>query len=368
MYPQQPPDELSPAWLEEEEQGGEGYFLHRRWCVDAGQRPMRLDKFLAMHLAHISRTRIQGGIRSGHVQVNRQSCKASYLVQGGDELRLHLPEPPSLHTIRPERLEIPIVYEDEDLVVVNKPAAMVVHPACGHREGTLVHGLLYHFQAQPGLSELPTLDPSLARPGLVHRIDKGTSGLLVVAKREKALTGLAAQFYHRRVQRRYTALVWGDLAQEQGTIEAPLGRSPKDRRVVQVRPKGEGRHAVTHYQVLRRWGYVTLISCRLETGRTHQIRAHMKYLGHPLFGDHRYGGAEVVCGPLFTKYKAFVRNSMQLLPFQALHARVLGFWHPCQDKQMRFEIPLPAAFAQVVARWDRYLQGGQDREAGQPEA
>ena len=282
------------------------------------------------------------------MQVNDRPSKASYLVRPGDVIKVLLPRPPRAKEILPENLPLAIIYEDEHVVVVDKEAAMVVHPAHENWTGTLVNALIHHFK------HLPAVEGNKARPGLVHRIDKGTSGLLVVGKTEESLAALAHQFYHHTVGRRYRALVWGDVKDEQGTISVPLGRSPKDRRIMVAYPPGEGKPSTTHYQVVKRFGYTTLVTCELETGRTHQIRAHMKHIGHPLFGDPRYGGDQLRVGPAFTKYKAFVKNCFARLPYQALHAEYLSFIHPVTKEKMTFTAKLPENFAHVIERWETF--------------
>ncbi len=319
-----------------------------RIAVDAEQPPMRLDQYLSKQIKGMSRTKIQAAIHQGQVHINgKEVRKSSCLVQKKDLLEARLAPRPHPSEAVGEDIPLSIIYEDAHLAVVNKAAPMVVHPAHGHWTGTLVHALLYR------MGHLPRRAGSEHRPGLLHRIDKGTSGLLVVAKSEQALTHIAAQFMHHQVERTYCALVWGQVAEERGTIRAPLARRMADRRVMEVCPPGDGRgkEAITHYQVEERLSHVTRLSCRLETGRTHQIRAHMKHLGHPLFGDARYGGAEIVCGPCFSKYKAFVKNCLTLLPHQALHAATLGFIHPESQKKVSFTAPLPPSFAQVLQRW-----------------
>jgi 23S rRNA pseudouridine1911/1915/1917 synthase len=266
-------------------------------------------------------------------------------------ITISLPEPPRDHDVVPENIPLDIVFEDEYLMIINKAAGMVVHPAYQNWSGTLVNALAYHFQ------NLPNLPGNEGRPGLVHRIDKGTSGLLVIAKDETTLTGLARQFFHHTIDRRYLALVWGVPEPPNGTIDKHVGRSPKDRRLTVVFPEGEmGRHAITHYKLVQDLRYVSLIECTLETGRTHQIRAHMKYLGHPLFNDAMYGGDQVLKGTVFSKYKQFVDNCFALLPRQALHARSLGFIHPVTQERMHFESELPQDMKSVLEKWDHYVR------------
>lgn len=325
-----------------------GPFLHHTIMVDMKQVPCRLDKFLAGRLPS-SRTRIQVGIGCGNIKVNQKRVKAKYLVRAGDIVEVFLPNPVVIPDIIAEDIPLAIVYEDAHLLLVNKAAEMVVHPGTGNWRGTLVNGLMYHF------AHLPAQKGNEHRPGLLHRLDKGTSGLLVVAKTEEALSGLAKQFGAHTIARVYWALVWGTPKEEEGTIDIPIGRSLSDHRLMVPYKDGmRGKRSITHYKVLKKLGYVTLVECRLDTGRTHQIRVHMQYLGHPLFGDPRYGGDRICKGQQFSKYKSFVRNCLRMLPYQALHARTLGFMHPVTGAQCCFEVPLPPAFAAVVAKWARY--------------
>lgn len=326
-------------------------YEHHRLVADPKQSLLRIDKFLMDRLPNVSRNKVQKAIRDGFVKVNEEEIKPNYKVRPGDEISIALPEPPRDTDIVPEDIPLHIVYEDHEVLVVDKEAGMVVHPAYQNWSGTLVNALVWHFK------HLPEMEGNEGRPGLVHRIDKDTSGLLVIAKTERAMTALARQFFDHSIERRYTALVWGDLKEDEGTINVPLGRSLKDRRVVDAFPEGEyGRHAITHYKVLKRLRYVTLIECRLETGRTHQIRAHMKYLGHPLFNDATYGGDQMLKGTATSKFKAFVQNAFKLLPRQALHARSLGFVHPASKEFMHFESPLPADFEALIQKWEHYVQ------------
>ena len=329
----------------------EELFEHHNITVDARQSMVRIDKYLMDRLPNVSRNKVQDAIKSEYVLVNEKPVKSNYKVRPLDEITISLPEPPRDNEVVPEDIPLDIVYEDDHLLVVNKSAGMVVHPAFNNWSGTLVNALAYHFQ------QLPTMEGNEGRPGLVHRIDKDTSGLLVIAKSEKAMTGLAKQFFDHSIDRVYQALVWGEPAEESGTIDVNLGRSPKDRRVTMAFPQGDvGRHAITHYKVLQNLRYVSLIECRLETGRTHQIRAHMKYLGHPLFNDATYGGDKILKGTKFSKYKAFVENCFKIMPRQALHARSLGFVHPATQEKMYFESELPDDFREVLEKWDRYVQ------------
>lgn len=325
-------------------------FVHHSIIADPKQTLIRLDKFLMDRLPNITRNKLQEAIRQGFVQVNQNAVKPNYRVRGGDEIIVALPDPPRETEVIPQDIPLDITYEDDHLLVVNKPAGMVVHPAYNNWEGTLVNALAYHFK------NLPNLPDNQGRPGLVHRIDKDTSGLLVVAKTELAMTHLARQFFDHSIQRTYHALVWGVPANPQGTIDVNLGRSPKDRRITVAFADGEqGRRAVTHYEVLKPLRYVSLLACRLETGRTHQIRAHLKYLGHTLFNDSTYGGHRILKGTVFSKYKAFVENCFKIIPRQALHAHSIGFVHPATKKLMHFESPWPSDLAQVIEKWEHYL-------------
>ena len=335
--------------LEFEEQQQELY-EHHHIIVDRGQEMLRIDKYLQMHLQGVSRTKIQAATKAECVRVNGKAAKANYRVKPLDEISILLPEPPHEFELLPEPLDINIVYEDNDVLVIEKQPGLVVHPGVGNWNGTLVNGLLYYFQGTE------------AKPLLVHRIDKDTSGLLLVAKNEDAQVFLAKQFFEHSIERKYNALVWGDFAEDYGTIEGNLGRSPQDRKVMCVFPHEEGipeeeqkgKHAVTHWKVLEHFGYVTLVECVLETGRTHQIRAHMRHIGHPLFSDAAYGGDAIVKGTTFTKYRQFVDNCFAVCPRQALHARVLGFEHPTTKKHMHFESPLPDDMQQCIDRWRNY--------------
>lgn len=336
-----------------EEQEEDELYEHYSFLAAAGQEPLRVDKFLMNLVRNATRNKIQQAAKAGNIRVNNQQVKQNYRVKPGDTVRVLFEHPPYEYLLNPENIPLDIVYEDESLLVVNKPAGMVVHPGHGNYSGTLVNALAYHF------SNLPV--NSNNRPGLVHRIDKDTSGLLVIAKTEGAMTHLAQQFFDKSSEREYMALVWGALADEAGTIEGHIGRNPKNRLQMQVFPEGDqGKEAVTHYKVLERLGYVTLVSCRLETGRTHQIRAHMKYIGHPLFNDARYGGDRILKGTTFTKYKQFVENAFQLLPRQALHARTLGFRHPVSGQHLHFEAPIPDDMQACIEKWRAYASHRDD--------
>ena len=326
------------------------FFEHFAITVDKGQSLLRIDKFLMLRIENASRSKIQNAIDAENVLVNGKPIKASYKIKPLDQISIVLPHPPRDTEVYPQDIPINIVYEDDDLLLVNKEAGMVVHPGYGNWDGTLVNALVFHFK------QLPQLPGNDGRPGLVHRIDKDTSGLLLISKNEKAMTLLAKQFYDHSITRKYLALVWGDL-QEDGTITGYIGRSAKDRKVMDVYDnEANGKWSVTHYKVLERFNYVTLITCELETGRTHQIRAHMKHVGHPLFNDAPYGGDKIRKGTLFAKYKQFVENCFQIIPRQALHAQTLGFIHPTKKEIVYFESELPEDFTQVLEKWRAYLK------------
>jgi 23S rRNA pseudouridine1911/1915/1917 synthase len=326
-------------------------FEHHRIVADRGQALLRIDKFLMDRLPNVTRTKIQDGIHNGFVKVNDKTIKPNYKVRPNDVIIISLPEPPRDTDVVPENIPLNIVFEDDYVLVINKPAGMVVHPAYNNWTGTVVNALAFHFQ------NLPQMPGNEGRPGLVHRIDKDTSGLLVIGKTEAALTHLAKQFFDHTIERTYWALVWGVPDPTEGTINVNVGRSLKDRRVTAAFPEGDfGRTAITHYKLLQDLRYVSLISCRLETGRTHQIRAHMKYIGHPLFNDAMYGGDQIQKGTVFSKYKQFVENAFKIIPRQALHARTLGFIHPHTKELMRFESELPEDFKNVIEKWENYVK------------
>lgn len=334
-----------------DDQESEELFEHFRIQVDKGQSLLRIDKFLVNRLENTSRNRIQSAAVAGNIRVNNKPVKSNYKVKPLDQISIVLTTPPREIELYGEDIPLEIIYEDEELIVLNKNAGMVVHPAYGNYSGTLINALIHHLH--PSLKG-PLMTEN-ERPGLVHRIDKNTSGLLVIAKTEEALTKLAHQFYYRTIQRHYIALVWGNVKEEEGTIDAHVGRSMKDRKMMDVFEDGEyGKHAITHYRVLERFGYTTLVSCKLETGRTHQIRVHMKHLGHPIFNDETYGGDKVIRGTRFTKYKQFVQNCFTLIPRQALHAASLGFTHPSTNKSLYFESALPKDFDAVIEKWRNY--------------
>ncbi len=346
---------IEPELIEADEQD---LYEHLRIKVDKGQSLLRIDKFLMSRVENASRNRIQNAIELGNVLVNEVTVKSSYKVKPLDVISVVLPHPPRDTEVYPENIPLNIVYEDEDVLVVNKPAGMVVHPGYNNYTGTLVNALVYHFQ------QLPTLPGNDGRPGLVHRIDKDTSGLLLISKNERSMTWLAKQFFDHTITRKYLALVWGDLEQD-GTVTGYIGRSINDRRVMSIYDDPEkGKWSVTHFKVLERMNYVTLIECQLETGRTHQIRAHMKHIGHPLFSDAAYGGDKILKGTVFSKYKQFVENCFELMPRQALHAQTLGFLHPTLKRNINFEAPLPADFASVLEKWRRYVGVDKGLETG----
>ena len=327
----------------------ESLYEHYFFTADSGQQALRVDKFLMNRIENATRNKIQQAAKAGSVRVNDVVVKSNYKVKGGDEVKVLFTHPPYENLLVGEDIPLDIIYEDDALVVINKAAGMVVHPGHGNYNRTLLNALLYHFESLP----LNAND----RPGLVHRIDKDTSGLLVVAKTEKAMTHLAKQFFDKTSQRSYYALVWGDVKDDTGTIEGHIGRDPKNRLLMTVFPDGDqGKEAITHYEVVERFGYTTLVRCRLETGRTHQIRAHMKHIGHTLFGDARYGGDNILKGTTFTKYKQFVDNCFKLLPRQALHAQTLGFVHPISGKSMSFEAPLPNDMLTALDKWRHYAK------------
>jgi len=326
------------------------FYEHHHWIVDQGQTPIRIDKFLTEKIAGVSRSKVQAAASAGCILVNQRAAKSNYKVKPLDDISVILPHPKLELTIIPQNIPLDIVYEDDDLMVINKEAGMVVHPGCGNYTGTLLNALTYY------LMDLPLFQSGEMRPGIVHRIDKDTSGLLVVAKTEHAQNHLARQFFEHTIERKYLALVWGNPNNDTNTVTGNIGRNPKDRQQMCVFEDGsEGKHAVTHYRVVERFGYVTLVECQLETGRTHQIRAHFRHIGHPLFNDSRYGGDQILRGTTFTKYKQFVDNCFEILQRQALHARSLGFDHPTTGERMYFETYLPQDMAKVIRKWKEYV-------------
>lgn len=333
-----------------EDSGNDDLYEHYRYVADKGQQPLRVDKYLMNRIENATRNKIQKAAKDGNIHVNDAAVKQNYKVKPDDVVTVLFEHPPYENLLVPEDIPIDIVYEDDDVLVVNKEPGMVVHPGHGNYSGTLINALTFHFDNLPNNSS--------NRPGLVHRIDKDTSGLLVVAKTEEAMTHLSKQFFNKTTEREYVALVWGNVDEESGTVEGNIGRHPKNRLQNTVFDDAEdeerGKHAVTHFKVLERLGYVTLLSCRLETGRTHQIRVHLKHIGHTLFNDERYGGDKILKGTTFTKYKQFVDNCFKALPRQALHARTLGFVHPTTGEMKRFESQIPGDMEACLEKWRNY--------------
>ncbi len=327
-------------------------FEHYRYTVDPGQTLLRIDKYLSDRIENTSRSRVQNAANAGNIVVNNIPVKPNYRVKPGDLIQIVLPNPPREIELIPENIPIKIVYEDDDVLVVNKEPGMVVHPAYGNYRGTLINALMWHFR------DLPLFSSGESRPGLVHRIDKNTSGILVIAKNELALNRLSKQFFDRTTDRRYHALVWGNPSPAEGTITGNVGRNLKDRKIMQVFPDGsEGKHAITHYKVLEDLGYISLVECKLETGRTHQIRVHFSHIRHPLFNDEEYGGDQILKGTTFTKYQQFIKNCFRILPRQALHAKSLAFDHPVTGKRLSFDSDLPDDMVQVIDKWRKYISG-----------
>lgn len=337
---------------------GGGLYEHFRVVVDKGQDAVRIDKFLFERMQHSSRNRIQKAADAGFIHVNNVPVKSNYKVRPEDVITLMLDRPKHDNTIEAEDIPLDVVYEDDVLMVINKPAGLVVHPGAGNFHGTLINAIAWH------LKDLESFDPNDPEVGLVHRIDKDTSGLLLIAKTPEAKTHLGKQFFNKTTHRSYNALVWGNFTEEEGRIEGNIGRDPKDRLRMTVFPtdSGIGKSAVTHFKVLERFGYTTLIECVLETGRTHQIRAHLKHIGHPLFGDERYGGTEILRGQRTSSYKAYIQNCLKLCNRQALHARTLGFVHPKTGEQMDFTSELPDDLGQVIQKWRTYINGKDELE------
>lgn len=323
---------------------------HHRFVVDKGQSPMRIDKYLSMHIVGISRTRIQQAAEANCILVNDSAVKANYKIKPRDVISVVLGYPKHEFEIIPQDIPLDIFYEDDDLIVINKEPGMVVHPGFGNFEGTVANAVAYK------LKDIQSFDITDQRPGIVHRIDKDTSGLMVVAKNKKSKVNLADQFFEKTTKRKYVALVWGTVKEDEGTIETYIGRNIRDRlQMAVVDDEKNGKHAITHYKVLERIGYVTLVECVLETGRTHQIRVHMKHIGHPLFNDARYGGDQILKGQNFSKYKQFVQNCFKICPRQALHAKLLGFKHPRTDEEMLFESELAEDMSQLIEKWRNYI-------------
>jgi 23S rRNA pseudouridine1911/1915/1917 synthase len=337
---------------EEELTDQQELFEHYRFKADPGQSLLRIDKFLSDRLENSSRTRIQNAANAGNILVNNNAVKPNYRIKPGDIVQVVLPTPPREIELIPENIPLNIVYEDDDVLVVNKEPGMVVHPAYGNYTGTLVNALMWHFR------DLPLFNTGESRPGLVHRLDKNTSGILVIAKNEYALNRLSKQFYDRTTDRRYNALIWGIPDQAEGTIIGNVGRSIKDRKIMQVfKDESEGKTAITHYKVLENLGYISLIECKLETGRTHQIRVHFSHIKHPLFNDEEYGGNQILKGTTFTKYHQFVKNCFKILPRQALHAKSLAFNHPVTGERLFFDSDLPDDMVQIIEKWRKYISG-----------
>lgn len=333
-----------------EDSGNDDLYEHYRYVADKGQQPLRVDKYLMNRIENATRNKIQKAAKDGNIYVNDVAVKQNYKVKPGDVVTVLFEHPPYENLLVPEDIPIDIAYEDDDVLVVNKEPGMVVHPGHGNYSGTLINALTFHFDNLPNNSS--------NRPGLVHRIDKDTSGLLVIAKTEEAMTHLSKQFFNKTTEREYVALVWGNVEEESGTVEGNIGRHPKNRLQNTVfeddEDEARGKHAVTHFKVLERLGYVTLLSCRLETGRTHQIRVHLKHIGHTLFNDERYGGDKILKGTTFSKYKQFVDNCFKALPRQALHARTLGFVHPTTGEMMQFESKIPDDMEACLEKWRNY--------------
>ena len=350
-------NELEEDWddpdeIIDEEAGPTGPVERMRIVTEKKQEPLRIDKFLMNRVEGATRNKIQQALDDGHIIVNGHAVKPNYKIKPGDEIIVFETRKPESAEVIPEEMTLNIVYEDDDVLIINKPPGMVVHPGCGNYSGTLVNGLAFYLQKE-------NLDPeALPRVGLVHRIDKDTSGLVVIAKTEEAMSDLNAQFKKHTVYRRYIALVWGDVEEDEGTIEAHVGRNLRFRKIMDAFPDGDyGKHAITHYKVLERLNYVTVLELRLETGRTHQIRVHMKHKGHPLFNDATYGGDRIVKGTVFTKYKQFVDNCFKVLPRHALHAKELGFTHPRTREWIQFNSELPADIKEVIEKWRTYTTG-----------
>jgi 23S rRNA pseudouridine1911/1915/1917 synthase len=334
---------------EQLQESSDELFERLNLTVDKGQEPLRIDKFLMSRIERATRNKLQQAINAGMVTVNGKEVRPNYKVKANDEIILYSDMSPEETVTIPENIPLNIVYEDDDLMMINKPAGMVVHPGSGNYSGTLLNGIAFYLQKE-GITE-----EELPRFGLVHRIDKNTSGLLLIAKTDKAMSHLAKQFYDHTIKRQYAALVWGDMKNDKGTVVAHIGRHMKSRKLFEAYPDGEhGKEAITHYKVVEKFGYVTLLECVLETGRTHQIRVHMKYIGHPLFNDDTYGGDKIVKGTVFAKYKQFVENCFAICPRHALHARTLGFIHPTTGKEMFFEAELPNDMKELIEKWRKY--------------
>lgn len=338
--------DVSQNGTEEDEE----FYEHHRITADKGQEPLRVDKFLMNRLENASRTKLQSAAAAGNIRVNDKQVKSNYKVKPGDVVTVVMAHPPREKDVQPENIPLNIVYEDDEVLVINKPAGLVVHPGYGNYTGTLVNGVMYHLRH---LTLFKQGDP---RPGLVHRLDKNTSGIMVLAKTEHSMSHLARQFFDRTTDRTYNALVWGDMKEEQGTITGNIGRSIRERKNMAVfEDETQGKHAVTHWKVLERFGYTTFIECKLETGRTHQIRVHMQYAGHPLFNDDTYGGNRILKGTTFTRYKQFIENCFSMMPRHALHAKSLGFTHPVTGERMFFDSDLAEDMQSVIDKWRNYI-------------
>ncbi|TMI61835.1 MAG: RluA family pseudouridine synthase [Bacteroidetes bacterium] len=344
-------DELNKN-ITEENDSSDDLYERFAFTIDRGQEPLRIDKYLMARIEGATRNKIQQAINAGFVMVNNKTIKQNYKIRPADSIVVYSDMHPHETDVVPEKMDLNIFFEDADLMVINKPAGMVVHPGSGNYNGTLLNGIAWYLQQQnPGLSE-----ELLPRFGLVHRIDKNTSGLLLIAKTDTAMRHLAKQFFDHTVRRQYVALVWGDLKNDEGTIVAHVGRHLRFRKLFEAYPEGDhGKEAITHYKVIERFGYVTMVSCILETGRTHQIRVHMKYLGHPLFNDDFYGGDKIVKGTVYTKYKQFVDNCFEICPRHALHAKTLGFTHPTSGEELFFETELPDDMQLMIEKWRKYV-------------
>ena len=346
-------EEKSEDINEDAAESSEELYERMNIVVDRGQEPMRIDKFLVARIEHASRNKVQHAIESGRVLVNGKHVASNHRIRPGEEIIVYSDREVHGEEIIPEEIPLNIVYEDDDILIINKPVGLVVHPGSGNPTGTLINGVAWHLlQQNSSISEA-----TLPRFGLVHRIDKNTSGLMVLAKTEKAVASLAKEFFHHTIHRIYYALVWGDVVQDTGTIRAHIGRHLRFRKIFEAYPEGDhGKEAVTHYKVLERFGYVTLVQCILETGRTHQIRVHLKHIGHPLFNDELYGGDKIVKGTVFTKYKQFVDNCFQICPRHALHAKSIGFIHPRTRQEVRFESELPSDMEMLIEKWRNYAK------------
>jgi 23S rRNA pseudouridine1911/1915/1917 synthase len=348
-------EQKDPAMLlsDEGEDFSETLYERMSLLVDKGQEPLRLDKFLTARIENISRNKVQQAIEGGRVLVNNKMASANYKIRPGDAIICYSDRQTVGEEIIPEKMDLNIFYEDEEVLIINKPPGLVVHPASGNYSGTLINGVAWYLQKEnKNISE-----ETLPRFGLVHRIDKNTSGLLLLAKTSRAVASLAKQFFDHTIKRQYIALVWGDLKEDQGTIVAHVGRHQRFRKLFEAYPEGDhGKEAISHYSVIERFGYVTLVQCILETGRTHQIRVHMKYIGHPLFSDDTYGGDKILKGTIYSKYKQFVENCFEICPRQALHAQSIGFVHPATKQDMFFKSDLPSDMQQLIEKWRSYTQ------------